>query len=82
MAKLLLTLHLAAEEATLARVKARLDIDSRDIDADFGVVCVSPEQDLYAVLVEEEVAGRLTGHEAVHGAHSNPRIEPFGPPER
>jgi hypothetical protein len=43
------------------------------------VVCLSPEERLYAVLVEVDVAAKLGGAAGVKGPFANPRIEPFGP---
>lgn len=82
MATRMVTLHLDPSEATLPKVRAKYRLRDKDIDHDFGVVSVSPEKNLYAILVDEKVAGRIEGREGVVGAFSNPKIEPFGPPKR
>jgi len=70
----MLTVELDPGAATPAEAAARLGIDRADIDEEFGVVSIDPEQHLYTVLVSEEAGAR-----ARRSAYSNPRIEPFGP---
>ncbi len=76
----MVTLKLDPSEATLSNARATLDLREDEVDPNFGIVNVSPEQNLYAILVDEKVADRLEGHKAVAGSFSNPKIEPFGPP--
>ena len=77
----MLTLELAPGEATPARVQRKLGLRSGELDPSFGVVAIDPRKNLYTVLVDEQAAVRVTGRPGVKGPHSNPPIEPFGPPE-
>ena len=81
MATRMLTLKLDPSEATLSGVRGKLDLQEDEVDPNFGVVNVSPEQNLYAILVDDKVADRLEGSKDIAGSFSNPKIEPFGPPQ-
>jgi hypothetical protein len=78
----MVTLHLDPAEATVPKVLAKFGLARDELDANFGLVSLSPEEHLYAILVEDKVADRLEGLESVGGSYSNPRIETFGPPKR
>jgi hypothetical protein len=80
MADVMMTVELDPEEATVAKAAERLGVEPDRIDAEFGVVSIDPEQNLYTVLVDEQVAAGAAGRPGVEGPFSNPRIEPFGPP--
>lgn len=82
MSKQMVTLKLDPKKATLQNIVEQLQIPAADIDPDFGVVNIDPQANLYAILVEEESARKLSGTTDVSGPFSNPRIEPFGPPKR
>ena len=82
MAKVMMTLRLDPEEANLASITRKFKLAPGEIDRDFGVVGLSPEDHLYAILVDEAAGAKLGGVEGVSGPYSNPRIEPFGPPQR
>lgn len=81
MAKVMMTLQLDPQEADLPNVRRKLGLEKDEIDEQFGVVNISPKEHLYCVLLEEETAARVSGHDWVKGPYSNPRIEAFGPPE-
>lgn len=81
MSKVMVTLKLDPKHASLAKVRESLGIDSEEIDDDFGVIALQPEENLYAILVDQNAADRVNGIEGVEGPFSNPRIESFGPPQ-
>ena len=78
MSRVMLTVKMAPERATVAHVREELGLGPEEIDADFGVVEIDPRDDLYAVLVGEGVAAKVQGVDYVEGPFSNPKIEPFG----
>ena len=84
MPKVLLTVKLPRQKASLAAIVRELRLTRDEIDQDFGVVRLSLDNDLYAIMVDEAVANRLSGRKDVEikGPYANPRIEPFGPPEK
>lgn len=79
MPKVMVTLKLDPEHASVDDVRQSLGIGAGEIDDDFGVIAVQPEESLYAVLVDSETATRVQGADGVKGQFSNPKIEPFGP---
>ena len=82
MATRMVTLRLDPSKATLAEIQAKYQLRPDQVDPKFGVVCVRPEDHLYAVLVDEQVASRIEGGADVVGSFSNPKIETFGPPRK
>jgi hypothetical protein len=82
MAKLMLTVKLHPRQASVSHVCKQLKLSQSELDPDFGVVGIDPKQNLYAILVEEAAARRIGKVKGVQGPFSNPRIEPFGPPEK
>jgi hypothetical protein len=81
MAKVMVTLRLDPEHASLADVRRLLDLGEDEVDAGFGVVNISPSEHLYTILVDQAAAARVEAPDAVEGVYGNPRIEPFGPSE-
>ena len=60
-----------------------------ELDGDYGVVEIDPQDHLYSILVDDTAIARVE-HEwdaagkrdkGLKGPFSNPMIEPFGPPE-
>jgi hypothetical protein len=66
MPRVMVTLRLDPEQASLDEVRRLLGLAPEELDPAFGVVNISPAEHLYTILVE--------------GVYGNPRIEPFGPP--
>ena len=81
MPRVMVTLRLAPEQATLDEVRRLLGLAPEEVDPGFGVVNISPAEHLYTILVDEAAAGRIADAEPVEGVYGNPRVEPFGPPE-
>jgi hypothetical protein len=69
-------------------VRRLFNLAGDEIDETFGVVPIDPAENLYAVLVSNNVRDRVEAvlntrsRTAAEGVFANPRIEPFGPPER
>jgi hypothetical protein len=76
----MVTVHLSDEKSDLASAQDRLGLVDDEVDRDFGVVAIDPDNRLYTLLVTPEAAERIVGKGFASGPYSNPRIEPFGPP--
>jgi hypothetical protein len=81
MSKVMVTVKLDPQRVSLADARELLGVDADAFDQDFGVISVNPDEDLYAVLVEQDAVADMKTDEQVSGPYSNPRIEPFGPPQ-
>ncbi|WP_432200347.1 hypothetical protein ACRAQ7_12175 [Erythrobacter sp. W53] len=78
--------HYDGKAPTVADVAARFGIDEALIDAEFGVIITDYDEQLCTVLVPMSVAAKIDPQLADdgngdEGSFSNPRIEPFGPPD-
>jgi hypothetical protein len=83
VAKMLYSIRWEGEPPTLEEVRARFGFEGDEADEEFGVVSTAPDENLYAILVEESAVQRLRGEREaeaaeIEGPFSNPRIEPFG----
>ena len=83
MTKVMVTIQAVEGPPELGEVIERYGLAPEDIDPDFGVVEIDPDDHLYVVLVTPEAATRIGPDDGWNtaGPFSNPRIEPFGPPE-
>jgi hypothetical protein len=82
MSKQLLTINLDPKKADPVDVRETFELAPEELDPNFGVVKIDPAQNLYAILVTEEAARRISGRPRVQGPFANPRIETFGPPRK
>jgi hypothetical protein len=82
MVKKLMTLQ-SPTPPSLADVQKEFGLSDDDVDREYGVVEIDPEDHLYSFLVDERKASGLksVGEGKMEGPYSNPRIAPFGPPE-
>jgi hypothetical protein len=84
MAKIMVSFEVAGAAPTVEELKERFGLSDEEIDASFGVVEIDPQTHTYTILVEESAAEKVQPGGSigkVEGPFSNPRIEPFGPPE-
>ena len=81
MARMMVTLRLPPEQASLEELRRLLGLSPEEVDPAFGVVNISPAEHLYTILVDEAAAARVANADPVEGVYGHPRIEPFGPPE-
>jgi len=87
MPKVMIQFQHDGDEPSLQDIARRFAVEPDQIDPDFGVIATDPDAGLYTILVEEHIRveilrqlGRASEDPAI-GEFSNPRIEPFGPPE-
>jgi hypothetical protein len=83
MGKVMITITAVDRTPSIETVKKQYGLKDDQIDAEFGVIEVDPDEHTYTVLVDDSVVSRITSDKRwkVEGPFSNPRIEPFGPPE-
>ncbi|BCT93142.1 hypothetical protein LYSHEL_21650 [Lysobacter helvus] len=89
MPKVLVQLREDRIPPRLEAVRDALGLSDDDIDAAYGIVPIDSASGLYTVRVEESARARIesalrdlgAGDDLEVGIFSDPRIEPFGPPE-
>jgi hypothetical protein len=83
MGKVMVNITSPSGQPSLAEIQNRYGISAEELDREFGVVAVDPEANVYTVLVDEQAAAKITPDAEwnVEGPFSNPKIEPFGPPQ-
>ena len=66
---------------TLDELQKQLGLADADVDQQFGVVEIDPDDHLFSFMVEEHKAAQVSEQSGweVKGPYSNPRIAPFGP---
>jgi hypothetical protein len=79
MTDALMTVELPPGAVSLEEAAKRLGVAPEQLDAEFGLVPVDPDNNLYSVMVDERAAERAGRRAGAEGPFSNPRIEPFGP---
>jgi hypothetical protein len=80
MAGMLMTVELEPGAADLDGAARSLGVAPSELDADFGVVPIAPEENLYSVMVDAASVPAAEPGAEYRGPYSNPRIEPQGPP--
>jgi hypothetical protein len=78
----LMTVRGTDRAPTLAEAAAQLGVTVDDMDASFGVIAIDPAKGLYSVQVRADRLQTQESTQPYRGPFSNPRIEPFGPPEK
>ncbi len=69
-------------------VRRLFNFKAGEIDPDFGVIATGPTEGIYTVLVDANASKRIEAvlatrpPDPAEGIFANPRIEPFGPPEK
>jgi hypothetical protein len=77
--KLMMTVTLEPDRATVEEARHRLGLEEDEVDANY-IENIDPERHEYVILVDEQAAERIGGQPGVTGPFANPPIEPFGPP--
>ena len=83
MPKVMMTLQ-SEQEPTLQEIRRRYNFSAGELDDEYGVVEIDPDDHLYAFRVEQAAAQKVAaGHDRPYtGPFADPKIETFGPPER
>jgi hypothetical protein len=69
-------------------VRRLFNLQVNEIDTQFGVIPTDPAEGIYTVLVAAKASERVKAvlasrpRNPAEGIFANPRIEPFGPPEK
>ncbi len=87
MAKVMMNIRTPQPQApSVEEVKQMFGLQDVDIDSDFGVIEIDPDDHLYTIRVEDGAAARLGGPASpswdATGPFSDPKIQPFGPPTK
>ncbi len=85
MAKLLFNVNWEEGKPSIEQICKKYGFKPDELDAEFGVIEIDPEDNLYSILVDQEAAQRVREQLGIdtpdlEGPFSNARIAPFGPP--
>ncbi|MFN8493788.1 MAG: hypothetical protein U0350_39665 [Caldilineaceae bacterium] len=73
---------------SLDEVRKLFNLKPHEVDPQFGVIATDPTEGLYTILIDPKASKRVEAalatraHDSAEGIFANPRIEPFGPPEK
>ena len=88
MSKVLYNVRWPDGSPTIEDVCRKYGLASEEVDQQYGLIEIDPQDHLYCMLVEQAAVARLSqtwaqsGKPAdIEGPYSNPPIEPFGPPQ-
>lgn len=85
MAYVLMNIKWEGAPPSLDALMERYGLDPDDLDGEFGVVEIDPDDQLYAIRVDRDAAEKLSdefgGSDDVEGPFSDPPIAPFDLPE-
>ena len=83
MAKVMMTIQWPQGQPTIEQIQELFSLADDEIDREFGLIEIDPDERLFTFLVDEASAAKVKPGAGlrVAGPFSNPRIEPFGPPQ-
>lgn len=82
--KFLYTVRWPGEHPSIDQLCEKYGLRPEELDAEFGIIEIDPEEGLYSILIDSEAYSRISQEtlpEDMEGPFSNPPIAPFGPPE-
>jgi hypothetical protein len=83
MAKVMMTIQWLQGQPSLEEIQKQFSLSDDEVDREFGLIEVDPDEHIFTFLVEAASAAKVQPGPGwnVSGPYSNPRIEPFGPPQ-
>lgn len=83
MPKVMLTIRAPQGVPTVQEIVERYGLQPDEIDEQFGVIAIDPDDHAYTILIEPSAAQKIQPDEkwAISGPFSNPKIEPLWPPQ-
>ena len=85
MQKLLFSIKWEDGQPSTEQICEKYGFEPQEIDSQYGIIEIDPEDNLFSILVDQEAAQRVREQlgdddEGIDGPFSNARIAPFGPP--